>query len=447
MAAPTLKTACTASIVVRPAATHRPRTEGGDHHHHPEEPELLPYEREDHVRPELRHDGTLGARSGTDPKNPARLYGDHRLDHLVARAIRDGPGIQERHDPLAPVGGEPHDPEEDDEGRHRGEHEVPCPELRGPEHPGRARQEHDGGAEVRLHEHEREEHPHGRQGPQRQPRTRGDARHRAAQHQDGCELRELPGLQAQRPEVQPSASPAHLRADTRDQDQYQTDEHSEVQSRCVPAPSGVPHLARQKEGQDPERHVSAAQQQVVRPELPVGRRVHHDEPQKREAQGDEEQVRAQACQRRAPSLLPASSATRRANSSPRSAYPANWSKLAQPGESKITSPSLASKAASATASLRSETSRQASPQPVARRYSKMPGPASPWQTIARQRPRCGNISEKSASFSEPPRISTTGPSKLVSAAPTAAGLVALESSTYSTPARSATTSMRCGLSR
>lgn len=110
-------------------------------------------------------------------------------------------------------------------------------------------------------------------------------------------------------------------------------------------------------------------------------------------------------------------------------------------------PARVSASASATASPSSATSREISPHPASRRYSKMPGPDSPWQRIARQRSRCGSISAKSVSFSDPPRMSTTGLSKLARAAATAAGLVALESSTYSTPARSATTSIRCGLSR
>src|SRR5919107_1916357 len=77
----------------------------------------------------------------------------------------------------------------------------------------------------------------------------------------------------------------------------------------------------------------------------------------------------------------------------------------------------------------------------------MMGPASPWHITARQRPRYGNTSEKSVPFSDPPRIRTTGSSKLVSAATTAAGLVAFESSTYFTPPRSPATCILCGFTR
>src|SRR5215216_5281995 len=86
--------------------------EGGDHRDHPEEPQLPAYESEDHIRPQLRHGDPLGARPRAGPEETARLYGDHGLYHLVARAVGDGPGVEERHEPLAPVGGEPHYPGE-----------------------------------------------------------------------------------------------------------------------------------------------------------------------------------------------------------------------------------------------------------------------------------------------------------------------------------------------
>src|SRR5215216_3263702 len=39
--------------------------EGGDYHHHAQEPEFLPDEREDHVRPEFRHEDATATRPGS----------------------------------------------------------------------------------------------------------------------------------------------------------------------------------------------------------------------------------------------------------------------------------------------------------------------------------------------------------------------------------------------
>ena len=126
MAAPMLKMACTVSIVVRPAATHRAITEGafraifrpgqrdkpesGDHGDHPDQAQFLPYQGEDHIRADLWHVGSLPARARAGTEEPPGLYGHHRLDHLVARAVRGGPGVEKRHEPLAPVGLEQHHP-------------------------------------------------------------------------------------------------------------------------------------------------------------------------------------------------------------------------------------------------------------------------------------------------------------------------------------------------
>ena len=86
-----LKIAWTASMVVRPAPTHRAITEGarseilkpgegdeaegGDHDHHPDEPQLLAYEREDHVRPKS---GTVA------PWAPAPAPAPNRPPALIA---------------------------------------------------------------------------------------------------------------------------------------------------------------------------------------------------------------------------------------------------------------------------------------------------------------------------------------------------------------------------
>ena len=113
-----------------------------------------------------------------------------------------------------------------------------------------------------------------------------------------------------------------------------------------------------------------------------------------------------------------------------SLQPAEFAKLAQPGESSTASPGRAAFCARATVAVRSVSRKTFIPSPFSSKNSKILGPASPWHTTARQHLSIGpNSSEKSVSFSEPPRIKTTGPLKLASAAATAAGLVASESST------------------
>ena len=81
----------------------------------PTEPELLPDKREDHVRADLGHVGALAAGARAGAEEAAGLYGHHGLHYLVARAVGSGPRVQERHESLAPVGGEQHDPDERDE--------------------------------------------------------------------------------------------------------------------------------------------------------------------------------------------------------------------------------------------------------------------------------------------------------------------------------------------
>src|SRR5215216_1586081 len=95
-----------------PEPGQRYEAEGGDHRYHTQEAELLPDEREDHVRPEFRHRGALAARTGAGPEETARLYGDHGLYYLVTRAVSGGPGVEKRHEPFAPVGRQQHDGDE-----------------------------------------------------------------------------------------------------------------------------------------------------------------------------------------------------------------------------------------------------------------------------------------------------------------------------------------------
>ena len=76
----------------------------------------------------------------------------------------------------------------------------------------------------------------------------------------------------------------HLGPDPRDEDEHEADQNDQVQSRGVLAPCGVPDAARHEEDGDPEHHVHDADEQEIGPDLTVGSRVDHDEPQEREAQ-------------------------------------------------------------------------------------------------------------------------------------------------------------------
>ena len=85
--------------------------------------------------------------------------------------------------------------------------------------------------------------------------------------------------------------------------------------------------------------------------------VDHHEPERGQRERDQDQdVRLELG-----SLHPSRFCTRRRNSSPRCTKSRNWSKLAQAGESRTTSPGRASAAASATAASRSPTSTAREP--------------------------------------------------------------------------------------
>src|SRR5215212_9488658 len=253
-------------------------------------------------------------------------------------------------------------------------------------------------------------------------------RDRAAQGQYGGELRELRRLDAHGAEVEPPPCTVYLGSDPRDEHEHEAGPHDQVHGRGIPAPGCVTNSARRDESGDAEDHVPDAYQEIVGPDLPVCCRVDHDESQQGEAERHEEQVRPQTTHRPTAPRCPASSPANLTNASPLSAYPGNWSKLAHPGESSTTSPGCASSVALSTAFSRSVAVWTRSWKPSTSRYAAMRGPNSPWHTTARHVLSPGSNSEKSVPFSEPPRMRTTGTSRLARAAATAAGLVALESS-------------------
>src|SRR5215213_7662065 len=161
MAAPMLKVAWVMSIVVRPTATHRAITEGGDHDDHPDQAEFLSYQGEDHIRTQLGYVWTLSTRPCARTEEASSLYGHHGLDDLVARAVRCGPGIEEREEPLAAIGLEHHHPRyrhQPEESRH---HQIPRPQLGGPQRPCHTREQDNRGAEIWFEKNEYEEHPDG----------------------------------------------------------------------------------------------------------------------------------------------------------------------------------------------------------------------------------------------------------------------------------------------
>ena len=178
----------------------------------------------------------------------------------------------------------------------------------------------------------------------------------------------------------------------------------------VPAPGGVPHPARRgREDREPKCHVRA-QHQVVRSELAVGSRVHHDQPKQREAEGDEEQVRPQdlvnAAPRRSRRVQP-----RAGRTPPPLGVPRELVEACAAGESRTRRPSLR-----ATPPQRRPPS---GPRPAGRRRpSGSPQvfeDGGPGLALADDRPAAaemGSTSEKSVSLSEPPRMRPPAPRSL-----------------------------------
>src|SRR5215208_435479 len=108
-------------------------------------------------------------------------------------------------------------------------------------------------------------------------------RHRAAQDQDGGELRELRGLETHGAEVEPAPGAVYLGSYVRYEDEYEAYKYDQIQSRGIPVPRCVPDTAGQKEGGDAEYHVSDADEEKIGPNLTVCSRIDHDQPQHREA--------------------------------------------------------------------------------------------------------------------------------------------------------------------
>src|SRR5262249_5845884 len=154
--------------------------------------------------------------------------------------------------------------------------------------------------------------------------------------------------------------------------------------------------------------------------------VHHDQAEADEEHaGDRELRGAEAVQHAAPSGSARASAAKRW---PRSSKLLNWSKLAQAGASRTTSPGSASAAARATASGRSA-ARSSGTAPASARSSS---PAdSPYRIAARTRARRATSasSSKERPLLRPPASQTTGAVCASRLAAAAAGLVAFESST------------------
>ena len=123
------------------------------------------------------------------------------------------------------------------------------------------------------------------------------ARDRAAQDQDGGELRELRGLDAHGAEVEPPPGAVDLGSYTGYEDEDEADQYDQVQGRGIPAPRCIPDPAGHEEGGDAEYHVPDADEQKIGPNLTVRSRIDHDEPQHGEAQRHEEQVGPQATHR------------------------------------------------------------------------------------------------------------------------------------------------------
>src|SRR5215211_7564162 len=188
-------------------AGQRDKAESGDHGDHPDQAEFFPYKGEDHIRTELGDVWSLSARPGPRTEEAAGLYGHHRLDHLVAGAVRCGPGIQERQEPLAAIRLEHHHPRYRHRPHQPGKHEVFGPQLGRPQCARHARKQNHGGAKIRFDQDECEEHPDGQERLDGESRTMRQACQGTTQDQHGGELRELRGLHGHRTEVKPPRAP------------------------------------------------------------------------------------------------------------------------------------------------------------------------------------------------------------------------------------------------
>src|SRR5215218_4267022 len=273
-----------------PQSGQRDKTESGDHGDHADQAKLFPYQGEDHIRTELGDIRPLPARPGPRAEEAAGFYGYHGLNYLVARTVRCGPGIEERKEPLATIRLENHHPRHRHRSRQARKHEVPGPEFRGPQRACRAREQDHGGAEIRFDKDQAEEHPYCSDGLEGQSRTRRHTCDRAAQGQYGSELRELSRLDTHRAKIEPPPGAVYLGSDLWHEHEHEADQHDQVQGRSVFAPRGIPDPAGHEEGGHPEDHMPDADEKNTGPDLPVRRRIDHDEPQQGEAERHQEQV-------------------------------------------------------------------------------------------------------------------------------------------------------------
>src|SRR5215210_190733 len=278
-------------------AGQRDKAESGDHGDHPDQAEFFPYKGEDHIRAELGDVWSLSARPGSRSEEASGFYGHHGLDHLVAGPVRCGPGVQERQEPLATIRLEHHHPRYGHGSHHPRQHEVPGPQLRGPQRPRHARKQDHGGAEIRFDQDEHEERSDGHEGLDGESRTMREAREGAAQEQYGRELRELRRLNAHGTEVEPPPGAVYLGPHVRYEHQHQAYQDDQVQRRSIFPPCRIPNPARDYERGEPEPHVNGSFDQETGTRLSISRRVDHDEPQQGERQGHQEQIRPQAAHR------------------------------------------------------------------------------------------------------------------------------------------------------
>src|SRR5919112_2174820 len=202
----------------------RDKPESGDHCYHPDQAEFLPDQGEDHVRAYLWYVGSLspGARAGTE--EPPGLYGHHGLDYLVSGAVRSGPGVEKRHEPLAPVGLQQHHPRHGHEPHEAREDQNPGFDLGGPEHAGDAGEQDHGRAEVRFDQDQSKQRPDHGQRLDGEPGTRRKAGDRAAQDEHGGELGELRGLRVHRAYIEPPPGTVDLTPDSWYEDQHEAEQ-------------------------------------------------------------------------------------------------------------------------------------------------------------------------------------------------------------------------------
>ena len=302
---------------------------GGDDPERADQAELLGDDGEDHVRVRLGEvEDLLDAVAEPGPEEPARSDPDHRLDRLVAGALRVAPGVEEAKDSRTPVRLEPGGGDAEHGDDRPGGKQRAGRRARDRKHPAEHEDERDRRTQVRLGEEQDAEDPDQEADRARELLERlrsATAPGQEPRRPDGeRELRELGRLEDDRAERQPASGPVDRRAEHEDGEaEHEAQQHEqgrELLQRAEVDPG------EDEEEDEPERRVHGLPLQV-RVGITVrdrgrgrGRAVDHHEAERDERERDQDEdldVERGA--------LHASVSTSRRTESPRSSKLRNWS--------------------------------------------------------------------------------------------------------------------------